>query len=523
MSWKVHRFPGKASPVRVLSRLASLCVAMFMTAATPLSADRPIGNVIGDPDNDLSFTPVAPCRIVDTRVSGAGGPLVPGTPRSFFVVGTTGFELQGGAAGGCGIPAGVGAVEMNFVAVDPAGVGNLGAFPWSATPSPGIFATINYSPGTAAIANGIAQPICNTALGSCSYDLIAAARAASVDLVIDVVGYYVGATGAVGPTGPTGPEGPTGADGATGATGATGSTGETGSVGATGPQGPRGLDGPTGPVGPTGATGLQGLAGPAGPTGPEGPTGPTGLTGAAGATWRGDWDIATAYFVGDAVAFSGSSYIAVGDSTGQQPDISPDWNLLAKAGDPGATGPTGADGATGPAGVAGPTGPGGPTGATGPTGPTGATGAAGATGATGPAGPTGATGAVGPTGPTGAPGLPGATGATGATGPTGGFTGTLTIRTVTASETLTSTDQVVLCDDTGGNINLTLPAAASNLGRMIMIKRISSATNCRVFGIWAADATGGNLTLAAPANAGANDNAITVISDGTNWLLLSSR
>jgi hypothetical protein len=93
---------------------------------------------------------------------------------------------------------------------------------------------------------------------------------------------------------------------------------------------------------------------------------------------------------------------------------------------------------------------------------------------------------------------------------------------VTASETLTDSDQVVLCDASGA-VTLTLPAAST--GRMIMIKRITAgvADTCAVVGIWPADVTGGTLQLAAPANGGANENAITVISDGTNWYLFSSR
>ena len=41
---------------------------------------------------DLVYTPVAPCRIIDTRSAGAGGPIVPLVQRNFLVSGTTGFE-----------------------------------------------------------------------------------------------------------------------------------------------------------------------------------------------------------------------------------------------------------------------------------------------------------------------------------------------------------------------------------------------------------------------------------------------
>lgn len=96
----------------------------------------------------------------------------------------------------------------------------------------------------------------------------------------------------------------------------------------TGPQGPKGDIGATGPAGPTGATGPAGAAGPVGPVGPMGPAGPAGLT------WRGQWSAAAAYGPGDAVEYSGSSYVAVANASGAgaSPVNSPNWSLLAARG-----------------------------------------------------------------------------------------------------------------------------------------------------------------------------------------------
>src|SRR5436305_7260753 len=49
---------------------------------------------LGDPQSDLIFVPVAPCRIIDTRL--AGGAIGANATRAFLVTGTTGFEAQGG-------------------------------------------------------------------------------------------------------------------------------------------------------------------------------------------------------------------------------------------------------------------------------------------------------------------------------------------------------------------------------------------------------------------------------------------
>ena len=70
----------------------------------------------------------------------------------------------------------------------------------------------------------------------------------------------------------------------------------------------------------------------------------------AGITWRGPWAAATGYHVHDAVAFQGSSYLAVKASLGKTPGGNPsDWAVLAQAGkvgSPGAAGPQGPAGRT---------------------------------------------------------------------------------------------------------------------------------------------------------------------------------
>lgn len=97
--------------------------------------------------------------------------------------------------------------------------------------------------------------------------------------------------------------------------------------------------------------------------GPRGERGPAGV-----GVWRGAWSSSTAYVTGDLVARSGASYIAIGDSTNADPDVSPgSWTLAAARGVAGPTGPQG------PQGVQGPTGPTGPQGAQGAQGPPGET------------------------------------------------------------------------------------------------------------------------------------------------------
>jgi len=63
----------------------------------------PLPKHIGDSRADLVYTPVTPCRIIDTRL--AGGAIGAGTTRSFLVTGTD-LSSQGGSGTGCNVPKG---------------------------------------------------------------------------------------------------------------------------------------------------------------------------------------------------------------------------------------------------------------------------------------------------------------------------------------------------------------------------------------------------------------------------------
>jgi hypothetical protein len=116
-------------------RSAFLLLAAFWILASPVWAAQKTGGHLqrqplnlGDTNADLVYTPVNPCRIIDTRV--AGGALTGGTPgptRQFKVAGSAGFDAQGGNVSGCGVPIGATAVLVNFVAVNAQGAGTMRA------------------------------------------------------------------------------------------------------------------------------------------------------------------------------------------------------------------------------------------------------------------------------------------------------------------------------------------------------------------------------------------------------------
>jgi hypothetical protein len=146
---------------------------------------------LGDSSTQLVYTPVPPCRLIDTRQ--AGGSLAAGVPRDFKVAGA-GLQNQGGELNGCGVPVGPAtAAVINFVAVNPVGPGNLRAWAYSTPPvGPPGASILNYAtvPGLN-IANGVVVPICDEAATDCNgLDLRVQADVSNTQLVADVVGFF---------------------------------------------------------------------------------------------------------------------------------------------------------------------------------------------------------------------------------------------------------------------------------------------------------------------------------------------
>lgn len=136
--------------------------------------------VLGDDATDLVYFPVAPCRILDTRV--AGGVFVNGTKRIYLVNGN--MTAQGGSATGCGIPVDPAAVAITLTVTQPVGIGYLTALPHNgAIPNA---STINFNNGNE-LANTTIVPVCQI----CGFDIdIVAGTTGSTHVVADIVGYF---------------------------------------------------------------------------------------------------------------------------------------------------------------------------------------------------------------------------------------------------------------------------------------------------------------------------------------------
>ena len=157
-----------------------------ITVASNFASAHTVIDVLGYyyPEGDLLYTPVKPCRIIDTRKE--LGPIEPFEQRIFRVFGSGGtISAQGGNPAGCPSPGGEPlAVHINMVAVNPTGKGNLQAFPVGAGTGAGL--SVNYNTIDTNLANaGTVKAITGT-----GPDITVASNFASADAVVDVLGYY---------------------------------------------------------------------------------------------------------------------------------------------------------------------------------------------------------------------------------------------------------------------------------------------------------------------------------------------
>jgi hypothetical protein len=147
----------------------------------PDEIDTRINPALGEVSLDLVFTPVAPCRIVDTRI--ASGYMAANTSRTFDVDGSD-FSPQGGYAGSCGLPFGVPrAVAMTITAVGAGGFGWVTAWSYG-DPRPNA-SHLNYLSGWTVASTTIVPVVPG---GGNDFNL--GVYGAGTHILVDVVGYY---------------------------------------------------------------------------------------------------------------------------------------------------------------------------------------------------------------------------------------------------------------------------------------------------------------------------------------------
>ena len=163
-----------------------------------------------------SFVPVTPCRLFDTRPAN----VVIGSRSTPLSAAETLTTPVWGTNGNCTIPSGVTGLSMNVVAVNPTAASFLTVFP-SDQPLP-LSSNLNWIANQPPTPNAVTVSVSND--GNVSFFN----NAGTVDLAVDIVGYYEpsigggsGPAGATGPVGPPGPAGPAGTPGPPGPPGVT--------------------------------------------------------------------------------------------------------------------------------------------------------------------------------------------------------------------------------------------------------------------------------------------------------------
>jgi hypothetical protein len=138
---------------------------------------------IGSLDKDLVFTPVTPCRIVDTRFAvGGPAPVLAGSTRTFKAWASS-YTMQGGSGTDCALlqSNNIAALALNLLVIVPSGEGYITAFPGDAS-QPNA-STLNYKANDV-LANSAILKVSQT---TSDWRLFSVS---TTHFVADVVGYY---------------------------------------------------------------------------------------------------------------------------------------------------------------------------------------------------------------------------------------------------------------------------------------------------------------------------------------------
>lgn len=162
----------------LLRIISSALLALLTTLFNPAFAQ------LGSQSSDLVFTPITPCRILDSR--GMGGPIYANNSQAYKAWASS-FTAQGGSATDCNTlqSTDMSAVVINFTVVNPATGGYITAYPFSNGPNKPTAATVNFTAGSV-VGNNATLKIGRSTQ---PFDFTVYTTS-TLDLVADIVGYY---------------------------------------------------------------------------------------------------------------------------------------------------------------------------------------------------------------------------------------------------------------------------------------------------------------------------------------------
>ena len=143
-----------------------------------------------------TLVPITPCRLVDTRADQTVG-----TRNTALSAGEVADFAVWGTNGNCTIPSNATGIASNVTSVNGTSASYLTVYPGDATRP--LSSNLNWTAASAPTPNQVTVGL------SATGGIKAFNNAGTVDVVIDIVGYYVASVG--GAQGPAGPAGPAGA------------------------------------------------------------------------------------------------------------------------------------------------------------------------------------------------------------------------------------------------------------------------------------------------------------------------
>ena len=174
-----------ASLAGSLDGLRDVVSGALVRTDTVVSSTLMHTKALGDTTDDLVYTPVVPCRIVDTRLTGSGA-FQPSTQRDWVAFSPGGFAAQGGSATNCGIPVRPVAVMFNPTLANTVGGPEFVTF-WPSGQTRPLAASVNWWGPGAQPANAQIVPLCTG--GGCTADF-SAFSSGQTQVIIDIVGYF---------------------------------------------------------------------------------------------------------------------------------------------------------------------------------------------------------------------------------------------------------------------------------------------------------------------------------------------
>jgi hypothetical protein len=166
---------GEASSYEAMRTVVATGRATLATTRVPLA--------LGDFADDMVYTSLTPCRMVDTRFATPAGPLASLSTNSYDADGSN-FSNQGGSATGCGVPYDAAyAIAATITIVNTSASGFLAAWAWGgAIPNASV---INWDHANATLANTTIIPI-SPGVGA-DFSIYSYG---TTNVIVDVVGYY---------------------------------------------------------------------------------------------------------------------------------------------------------------------------------------------------------------------------------------------------------------------------------------------------------------------------------------------